>query len=157
MAAGGTASPAAMIQRTVSTRRQGCASPGCKKRSPPLTPLRDNRLPTVRWTFQYQSRYRRESLVCILDTGRLMGGPFLEMFARGSRSGWTTWRSEAAHYVPDWPTCAHHSQAHAGKDRPPRRNARREAKRKRGTLDQEKLKDSSPFDFVPASAVRPAS
>ena len=84
-------------------------------------------------------------------------GPFLEMFARGSRSGWTTWRSEAAHYVPDWPTCAHHSQAHAGKDRPPRRNARREAKRKRGTLDQEKLKDSSPFDFVPASAVRPAS
>jgi len=77
MAAGGTASPAAMIQRTVSTRRQGCASPGCKKRRPPLTPLRDKRLPTVRRPFQYQSRYWRESFVCTLDTGRLMGGPFV--------------------------------------------------------------------------------
>ena len=50
---------------------------GLQKRSPPLTPLRDNRLPTVRRTFQYQSRYWRESFVCTLDTGRLMGGPFV--------------------------------------------------------------------------------
>jgi hypothetical protein len=45
---------------------------GLQKRSPPLTPLRDNRLPTVRRTFQYQSRYWRESFVCTLDTGRLI-------------------------------------------------------------------------------------
>ena len=53
---------------------------GLQKRSPPLTPLRDNRLPTVRRTFQYQSRYWRESFVCTLDTGRLMGGPFCCFF-----------------------------------------------------------------------------
>jgi hypothetical protein len=54
---------------------------GLQKRSPPLTPLRDNRLPTVRRTFQYQSRYWRESFVCTLDTGRLMGGPFSWSFS----------------------------------------------------------------------------
>ena len=42
-------------------------------------------------------------------------GPFLEMFARGTRSGWTTWGSEADDYVFDWPSYAHHSQAVAGK------------------------------------------
>ena len=48
----------------------------CKKRSPPVIPLRDNRLPTMRTVFQYESRYWREILVCTLDTGRLMDGPF---------------------------------------------------------------------------------
>ena len=38
-------------------------------------------------------------------------GPFLEMFARGSRAGWTTWGNQADEYSPDWPTYAHHSQA----------------------------------------------
>ena len=38
-------------------------------------------------------------------------GPFLEMFARGSREGWTTWGNQADEYVPDWPTYANHSQA----------------------------------------------
>lgn len=40
-------------------------------------------------------------------------GPFLEMFARGSREGWSTWGSQADEYVPDWPTYANHSQADA--------------------------------------------
>lgn len=38
-------------------------------------------------------------------------GPFLEMFARGSRPGWTTWGNQADDYFPDWPTYRNHSQA----------------------------------------------
>ena len=36
-------------------------------------------------------------------------GPFLELFARGSRENWTTWGNQADDYVPDWPTYANHS------------------------------------------------
>lgn len=39
-------------------------------------------------------------------------GPFLEMFGRGSRRGWTTWGDQAENYKPTWKTYAHHSQAH---------------------------------------------
>lgn len=38
-------------------------------------------------------------------------GPFLEMFARGSRDGWTTWGNQAEDYYPNWPTYANHSQS----------------------------------------------
>ncbi len=38
-------------------------------------------------------------------------GPFLEMFARGSRPGWTTWGNQADEYTPDWPTYSNHSQS----------------------------------------------
>ena len=38
-------------------------------------------------------------------------GPFLEMFARGSRPGWTTWGNQADEYFPDWPTYSNHSQS----------------------------------------------
>jgi len=43
-------------------------------------------------------------------------GPHLELFARGARSGWTSWGNQAADYAPDWPTYAHNSQTdtHAG-------------------------------------------
>lgn len=37
-------------------------------------------------------------------------GPFIEMFARGSRPGWSTWGTQADEYTPDWPTYANHSQ-----------------------------------------------
>ena len=38
-------------------------------------------------------------------------GPYLEMFARGERPGWTVWGNQAdADYHPDWPTYRHHSQ-----------------------------------------------
>jgi len=37
-------------------------------------------------------------------------GPFLELFARGSRPGWTTWGNQADEYAPDWPTYRNHSQ-----------------------------------------------
>ncbi len=42
-------------------------------------------------------------------------GPYLEMFARGPRSGWTVWGNQAEDYEPTWPTYANHSQAAAGK------------------------------------------
>jgi N6-adenosine-specific RNA methylase IME4 len=37
-------------------------------------------------------------------------GPYLEMFARGSRAGWTTWGNQADEYFPDWSTYRNHSQ-----------------------------------------------
>jgi N6-adenosine-specific RNA methylase IME4 len=39
-------------------------------------------------------------------------GPFLELFARGTREGWTTWGNQANDtYHPTWKTYAHHSRA----------------------------------------------
>ncbi len=41
-------------------------------------------------------------------------GPFLELFARGTRSGWKTWGNQATDdYRPDWSTYSHHSHAAA--------------------------------------------
>ena len=38
-------------------------------------------------------------------------GPFLEMFARGTRKGWATWGNQADDgYAPTWKTYAHHSR-----------------------------------------------
>jgi len=37
-------------------------------------------------------------------------GPYLELFARGSRPGWASWGNQAEAYYPDWPTYANHSQ-----------------------------------------------
>lgn len=31
-------------------------------------------------------------------------GPFLELFARGTRAGWVAWGNQAAEYQPTWPT-----------------------------------------------------
>jgi N6-adenosine-specific RNA methylase IME4 len=36
-------------------------------------------------------------------------GPFLELFARGSRKGWVTWGNQADEYEPSWPTYAYNS------------------------------------------------
>jgi N6-adenosine-specific RNA methylase IME4 len=38
-------------------------------------------------------------------------GPYLELFARGSRPGWTTWGDQSVEYEPTWPTYANHSRA----------------------------------------------
>ncbi len=38
-------------------------------------------------------------------------GPYMELFARGSRAGWTTWGNQADEYAPTWSTYANHSQA----------------------------------------------
>jgi N6-adenosine-specific RNA methylase IME4 len=40
-------------------------------------------------------------------------GPFLELFARGTRAGWTTWGHQATDtYSPTWTTYAHHSRSY---------------------------------------------
>ena len=46
-------------------------------------------------------------------------GPYLEMFARGSRQGWSSWGNQADEYTPDWPTYKNHSAA----TRPPQEQA----------------------------------
>jgi N6-adenosine-specific RNA methylase IME4 len=39
-------------------------------------------------------------------------GPYLELFGRGTRRGWTTWGKQADEtYAPTWKTYAHHSRA----------------------------------------------
>ena len=38
-------------------------------------------------------------------------GPYLEMFARGPRAGWTVWGNQAEEYEPTWDTYANHSRA----------------------------------------------
>ena len=41
-------------------------------------------------------------------------GPYLELFARGERQGWSIWGDQAvAEYAPSWPTYANHSKSHA--------------------------------------------
>lgn len=37
-------------------------------------------------------------------------GPYLELFARGSREGWISWGNQADNYTPDWETYSNHSQ-----------------------------------------------
>lgn len=36
-------------------------------------------------------------------------GPYLELFARGTRKGWTAWGNQAEDYEPTWKTYANHS------------------------------------------------
>jgi hypothetical protein len=38
-------------------------------------------------------------------------GPYLELFARGGRPGWSSWGNQAAHYFPSWPTYSNHSMS----------------------------------------------
>jgi len=40
-------------------------------------------------------------------------GPRLELFARGSRPGWTTWGDQAEEYAIGWETYAHNSRSGA--------------------------------------------
>ncbi len=37
-------------------------------------------------------------------------GPYLELFARGTRKGWKAWGNQASQYDITWDTYAHHSQ-----------------------------------------------
>jgi len=39
-------------------------------------------------------------------------GPFLELFARGPRPGWSVWGNQSDDYHPDWATYSNHSQSH---------------------------------------------
>ena len=38
-------------------------------------------------------------------------GPFLELFARAYRDGWSSWGNEIDEYKPDWPAYAYNSHA----------------------------------------------
>lgn len=38
-------------------------------------------------------------------------GPYIELFARGPRVGWSVWGNQADEYTPDWDTYANHSQS----------------------------------------------
>ncbi len=42
---------------------------------------------------------------------RCSPGPYLELFARGTRPGWTTWGHQAEAYEPDWPTYPRRSKS----------------------------------------------
>lgn len=38
-------------------------------------------------------------------------GPYLELFARGPREGWSVWGDQSEEYYPSWTTYSNHSQA----------------------------------------------
>ena len=38
-------------------------------------------------------------------------GPYLELFARGPRKGWSVWGNQAEGYAPSWDTYSNHSQS----------------------------------------------
>lgn len=38
-------------------------------------------------------------------------GPFVELFARGSRDGWASWGNQADDYAPTWSTYKNHSRS----------------------------------------------
>lgn len=42
--------------------------------------------------------------------------PYLELFARGPRKGWSVWGDQAGDYYPTWPTYSNHSQAERVQD-----------------------------------------
>jgi N6-adenosine-specific RNA methylase IME4 len=42
-------------------------------------------------------------------------GPFLELFARGSRTNWVCWGNQAEDYYPEWQTYKNHSQSEKSK------------------------------------------
>lgn len=57
-------------------------------------------------------------------------GPFLELFARGTRKGWAGWGNQADdNYRPTWDTYAHHSKADVVS-----LSAARRRREKKGTL-----------------------
>lgn len=43
-------------------------------------------------------------------------GPYLEMFARGTRESWSCWGNQVDNYAPTWDTYTNHSQADNNKD-----------------------------------------
>jgi MT-A70 protein len=43
-------------------------------------------------------------------------GPYLELFARGPRKGWSVWGNQSDDYYPAWPTYSNHSQSERSKD-----------------------------------------
>lgn len=45
-------------------------------------------------------------------------GPFLEMFARGSRENWYCWGNQANDYYPEWDTYKNHSQSQNQRSKP---------------------------------------
>lgn len=47
--------------------------------------------------------------------------PFLELFARGPRKGWTVWGNQSDDYAPTWATYANHSQAERAPSGPRRK------------------------------------
>lgn len=53
-------------------------------------------------------------LLCIRSTNydiieSCSAGPYLELFARGTRRGWTAWGNQAEEYAPTWKTYPNHS------------------------------------------------
>lgn len=54
-------------------------------------------------------------------------GPYLEMFARGAREGWSVWGDQSEEYYPEWATYPNHSQVH--------RSTERDAPKKQSELD----------------------
>lgn len=77
-------------------------------------------------------------------------GPYLELFARGPRKGWTVWGNQSDEYYPDWATYSNHSQVEA----PPPLNGHsvnggtEKAKAKKGAGGSKKPRRKAPLQPV---------
>ena len=54
-----------------------------------------------------RERMRSDEQYAIIES--CSPGPRIELFARGTRKGWTTWGNQAEEYEPTWATYAHNS------------------------------------------------
>jgi len=59
-----------------------------------------------RWKRRLSNSARRYSTIefCTLIEA-CSPGPCLELFARGTRPGWSAWGNQAEEYEASWPTC----------------------------------------------------
>ena len=65
-------------------------------------------------TIKREHSRKPDELYALIET--CSWGPFLEMFARGPRPGWTAWGDQADAYAPTWNTYANHSASDAADD-----------------------------------------
>jgi N6-adenosine-specific RNA methylase IME4 len=80
---------------------------GARKNARTLAPAR-SQVNVIRSRKQEHSRKPDEQYDIIESCSP---GPRLELFARGTRPGWTTWGNQAEDYAPTWATYANHSGA----------------------------------------------
>lgn len=74
-------------------------------------------------------------------------GPYLELFARGPREGWSVWGDQAQDYYPTWDTYSNHSKA---SEPAPRRANKVRAKSLDETATQRRPSKRNPASIVRA-------
>jgi len=67
-------------------------------------------------TMKREHSRKPEELYALIE--KCSWGPYLELFSRGPREGWSVWGDQADNYAPTWKTYANHSGPDAHADEP---------------------------------------